>query len=49
MIRPGDQLRIEVILKKYKARTGKFYARTYIDNELASEVSFTCMMMASSL
>ncbi|HEX3048305.1 MAG TPA: 3-hydroxyacyl-[acyl-carrier-protein] dehydratase FabZ, partial [Bacillota bacterium] len=43
-IRPGDQLRIEVILKKFKARTGKFIAKTYIDKELASEVSFTCMM-----
>ncbi|MCL6589211.1 MAG: 3-hydroxyacyl-ACP dehydratase FabZ [Firmicutes bacterium] len=44
MIRPGDQLRIEVFLRKYKARTGKFTAKTYIDRELASEVSFTCMM-----
>jgi 3-hydroxyacyl-[acyl-carrier-protein] dehydratase len=44
MIRPGDQLRIEVSLKKYKSRTGKFTAKTYIDKELASEVIFTCMM-----
>jgi 3-hydroxyacyl-[acyl-carrier-protein] dehydratase len=43
-IQPGDQLRIEVALKKYKARTGKFIAKTFIDKELASEVSFTCMM-----
>lgn len=43
-IRPGDQLRIEVELKKFKANTGKFYAKSYIGDRVASEVHFTCMM-----
>ena len=45
VVRPGDQLRIEVTLKKFKANTGKFNAVAYIDNEIASEVSFTCMVV----
>jgi 3-hydroxyacyl-[acyl-carrier-protein] dehydratase len=45
IIRPGDQLRIEVYLKKFKINTGKFDAFTYIDNELASEVTFTCVVV----
>jgi 3-hydroxyacyl-[acyl-carrier-protein] dehydratase len=43
MVKPGDQLRIEVTLKKFKANNGKFDAYTYIDGELASEVVFTCI------
>jgi 3-hydroxyacyl-[acyl-carrier-protein] dehydratase len=42
--RPGDQLRIEVQLQKYKARTGKFRAKTYINNKIASEAIITCML-----
>jgi 3-hydroxyacyl-[acyl-carrier-protein] dehydratase len=43
MVKPGDQLRIEVTLKKFKSNNGKFTAFTYIDGELASEVIFTCI------
>jgi len=42
--RPGDQLRIEVILKKFKVNTGKFTAATYIDGQIAGEASITCML-----
>jgi 3-hydroxyacyl-[acyl-carrier-protein] dehydratase len=42
--RPGDQLRIEVELLKVKAKVSKFSAKTYIDDEIASEASFTCMI-----
>ena len=44
IVKPGDQLRIEVTLKKFKANTGKFTAVTYIDNEIASEARITCML-----
>jgi 3-hydroxyacyl-[acyl-carrier-protein] dehydratase len=44
-VKPGDQLRIEVTLKKFKANNGKFTAYTYIDNDLASEVVFTCITL----
>ena len=44
VVKPGDQLRIEVTLKKFKINTGKFKAVAYIDSEIASEVSFTCMV-----
>ncbi|HEY8464261.1 MAG TPA: 3-hydroxyacyl-ACP dehydratase FabZ [Bacillota bacterium] len=43
IIRPGDQLRIEVSLKRLKAGIGKFTAHTYIKDELAGEVEFTCV------
>jgi 3-hydroxyacyl-[acyl-carrier-protein] dehydratase len=42
-VKPGDQLRIEVTLKRFKSNNGKFTAHTYIDGELASEVIFTCI------
>ena len=41
--RPGDQLRIEVELKKFRVGTGKFKARSFVGDEVVSEVSFTCM------
>lgn len=45
IIKPGDQLRIEVNLKRFKANTCKFVAYTYIEDELASEVEFTCIIL----
>ena len=47
-ILPGDQLRIEVILKKYKTKTGKFQAIIYVDGEIASEANFTCILAPAS-
>lgn len=43
--RPGDQLRIEVQLLKEKAKVYKFGAKTYINDEISSEASFTCMII----
>lgn len=42
-VQPGDQLRVEVELLKYKAKTGKFMGKVFIDDELVSEAQFTCM------
>ncbi len=41
---PGDQLRIEVILKRFKANIGKFKATTYIGDDIASEAEITCVL-----
>mgnify|MGYP001219932362 CR=1 FL=1 len=41
---PGDQLRIEVILKRFKGSIGKFKATTYIGDEIASEAEITCVL-----
>lgn len=41
---PGDQLRIEVILKRFKGNIGKFKATTYIGDEIASEAEVTCVL-----
>jgi 3-hydroxyacyl-[acyl-carrier-protein] dehydratase len=41
---PGDQLRIEVILIKFKAKTGKFFAKTFINDTIASEAEITCVL-----
>lgn len=43
--RIGDQLRIEVLLLKGKSKVYKFSAKTYIKDEVASEASFTCMIV----
>jgi 3-hydroxyacyl-[acyl-carrier-protein] dehydratase len=42
-VQPGDQLRVEVEILKYKAMTGKFKGKVFIDGELVSEAQFTCM------
>jgi 3-hydroxyacyl-[acyl-carrier-protein] dehydratase len=47
-IEPGDQIRIEVVLKKFKSKTGKFTAKTYIDDELASEALITCVLVPTN-
>ncbi len=44
-VQPGDQLRIEVELLKFKAGTGKFQGRVFIDGELTSEAEMTCMLV----
>jgi 3-hydroxyacyl-[acyl-carrier-protein] dehydratase len=46
-IKPGDQLRIEVNLKKYRSGIGRFAATSYVDNELAAELVFTCIVINS--
>lgn len=39
--RPGDKLRIDVELKKFKGGIAKFQAKSFLDDEIASEVKFT--------
>lgn len=42
--KPGDQLRIEAVLLRFKGGSGKFKATTYIDGEVASEATIMCML-----
>jgi 3-hydroxyacyl-[acyl-carrier-protein] dehydratase len=49
IVKPGDRLRIEVTLKKFRSNNGKFTAYTYIDDEVASEVVFTCITIPESI
>ncbi len=41
---PGDQLRIEVWVKKFKGKVAKFDAVASIDGEIASEATLTCFL-----
>ncbi len=41
---PGDQLVIEVTLERARSRAGRFKGCCLIDDEVACEARFTCMM-----
>jgi UDP-3-O-[3-hydroxymyristoyl] N-acetylglucosamine deacetylase/3-hydroxyacyl-[acyl-carrier-protein] dehydratase len=38
---PGDQLRIEIEIKKYRGKTGKAYGYTYVDGKVVAEGEMT--------
>lgn len=44
VVRPGDQLRIEVKLTKVRRKVCRFTARALIEGEVASQAEMTCMM-----
>ncbi len=44
VVRPGDQLRIEVELTKIRRKVCRFTARALVDGGVASEAEMTCMM-----
>ncbi len=44
VVRPGDQLRIEVELTKIRRTVCRFASRALVDGEVASEAEMTCMM-----
>jgi beta-hydroxyacyl-ACP dehydratase FabZ len=41
IVLPGDQLRIEVVLKKVRLGTAKIEGKTYVDGDIASEAEMT--------
>ncbi len=45
MVKPGDQLRIEVIMKKFRKRLCVIEGRTYVEEELVAEGEFTAMIV----
>ncbi len=44
VIRPGDQMRIEIEFTTIKTRLAKFQGRVLVDGELASEAEMMCMI-----
>lgn len=42
LVRPGDQLRLEVSLDRIKRGIGKFTGRAFVDGEVACEAEMTC-------
>lgn len=44
VIRPGDQMRIEVEFTSIKTRTARFQGKVFVDGELASEAEMMCMI-----
>jgi beta-hydroxyacyl-ACP dehydratase FabZ len=44
IVRPGDQLRIEIDFIKVRQRSAKFRGVCYVDGEIASEAELMCMV-----
>lgn len=44
VVRPGDQLRIEVTILKKRSRTSRFKACALVDGALVSEAEMLCML-----
>lgn len=44
VVQPGDQLRIEVEILRFRSRSAKFKAVAKVDGEIASEAEMMCMM-----
>ena len=44
VVKPGDQLRIEIKITKLRARIARFKAEITVDGEVASEAEMMCMI-----
>jgi len=44
VVRPGDQLRIEIEFTVMKTKVAKFKGQIFVDGELASEAEMMCML-----
>lgn len=44
VVKPGDQMRIEIELTKVRSRTARFQAKVLVDGTLASEAEMMCMI-----
>jgi 3-hydroxyacyl-[acyl-carrier-protein] dehydratase len=43
VVKPGDQLRIEIDITKVRSKLARFDAKAYVGDDLASEASMMCM------
>jgi beta-hydroxyacyl-ACP dehydratase FabZ len=43
IVKPGDQLRIEVDITKTRSKMARFKARVFVEDKLASEAEMMCM------
>jgi 3-hydroxyacyl-[acyl-carrier-protein] dehydratase len=46
VVKPGDQLRIEVEITKLRSKLARFKARALVDGKVASEAEMMCMIGA---
>lgn len=46
VVKPGDQLRIEVEITKARSKLARFKARVLVDDKVASEAEMMCMIGA---
>lgn len=44
VVRPGDQLRIEIELTKVRAKTARFNAKALVDGAVVSQAEMMCML-----
>lgn len=44
VVKPGDQMRIEVEITNIRSRTAKFSARVFVDGALVSQAEMMCML-----
>lgn len=44
VVKPGDQMRIEVEITNIRSRTAKFNARVFVDGALVSQAEMMCML-----
>jgi len=48
IVKPGDQLRIEIEITKLRSKIARFDAKAYVGDEVASEASMMCMIAPKS-
>jgi 3-hydroxyacyl-[acyl-carrier-protein] dehydratase len=46
---PGDQLRIEVVVKAWRMTAARLEGKAYVDGKLAAEATVTCRLIPRSL
>ena len=44
VVRPGDQMRLEVEITKMRAKSAKFKGKAFVDDALVSEAELMCMI-----
>jgi 3-hydroxyacyl-[acyl-carrier-protein] dehydratase len=47
-ITPGDQLRFEIEVVKFRSRIGKMQGKTFVDGKLVCEATLSCMVVPRS-
>lgn len=47
VVKPGDQMRMEINITKLRAKMARFEAKVMVDGEVASEAEMMCMLAAA--
>ena len=47
VVKPGDQMRVEVEFMKFRGRLGRFHGEVLVEGEVASEADMMCMITDS--